>query len=183
MATQNWVKQLPSVLFSEACWHLSEDILLRRSGSVKKAWKLHIQNRVQTFPGTKDLNSLFMDHYTSPFGDQCTNQLRGRLEWTDAFLHKYFGMKYFICGRFCAANGQKWTHYGLVAPYHVINLHRLVLTISLAPTGCYHLDHIMMTSSNGSIFRVTGHLCGPRWIPCTKASDAGLWCFLWSVSG
>ena len=28
-----------------------------------------------------------------------------------------------------------------------------------------------MTSSNGSIFRVTGHLCGeftaPRWIPCT----------------
>ena len=38
----------------------------------------------------------------------------------------------------------------------------------------------MMTSSNGHIFRVTGHLCGeftgPRWIPCTKASDAELWC-------
>ena len=34
----------------------------------------------------------------------------------------------------------------------------------------------MMTSSNGNIFRVTGHLCGeftgPRWIPLTKASDA-----------
>ena len=32
---------------------------------------------------------------------------------------------------------------------------------------------IMMTSSNGNIFRVTGHLCGeftgPRWIPRTKA--------------
>ena len=28
----------------------------------------------------------------------------------------------------------------------------------------------MMTSSNGNIFRVTGHLC--RWIPRTKASDA-----------
>ena len=43
----------------------------------------------------------------------------------------------------------------------------------------------MMTSSNGSIFRVTGHLCreftGPRWIPHTKASDAGLWCFLWAA--
>ena len=46
-----------------------------------------------------------------------------------------------------------------------------------------------MTSSNGSIFRVTGHLCGeftgprwsPRWIPRTKASDAELWCFLWSA--
>ena len=39
----------------------------------------------------------------------------------------------------------------------------------------------MMTSSNGNIFRVTGHLCGeftgPRWIPLTKAGDAELWCF------
>ena len=44
---------------------------------------------------------------------------------------------------------------------------------------------ITMTSSNGNIFRVTGHLCGeftgPRWIPHTKASDAELWCFLWSA--
>ena len=42
---------------------------------------------------------------------------------------------------------------------------------------------IMMTSSNGNIFRVTGHLCGeftgPRWIPHTMASDAELWCLLW----
>ena len=42
----------------------------------------------------------------------------------------------------------------------------------------YLLDLIMMTSSNGSIFRVTGHLCGeftgPRWIPRTNASDAEL---------
>ena len=41
----------------------------------------------------------------------------------------------------------------------------------------------MMTSSNGNIFRVTGHLCGkftgPRWISHTKASDAELWCYLW----
>ena len=44
----------------------------------------------------------------------------------------------------------------------------------------------MMTSSNGDIFRVTGPLCweftGPRWIPRTKASDAKLWCFLWSAT-
>ena len=43
----------------------------------------------------------------------------------------------------------------------------------------------MMTSSNGNIFRVTGLLCGEftghRWIPRTKASDAELWCFLWSA--
>ena len=40
---------------------------------------------------------------------------------------------------------------------------------------------IMMTLSNGNIFRVTGHLCGEftghrwiRWIPRTKPSDAEL---------
>ena len=42
--------------------------------------------------------------------------------------------------------------------------------------------HFIMTSSNGNIVRVTGHLCveftGHRWIPRTKASDADLWCFL-----
>ena len=40
---------------------------------------------------------------------------------------------------------------------------------------------LMMTSSNGNIFRVTGPLCGEftghQWIPLTKASDADLWCF------
>ena len=49
---------------------------------------------------------------------------------------------------------------------------------------CYQV--YMMTSSNGNIFRVTGHLCGeftgPRWIPRTKASDTELWCFLWTTS-
>ena len=47
------------------------------------------------------------------------------------------------------------------------------------------VPHIMMTSSNGSIFRVTGYICGeftgPRWIPLTKASDTELWYFLWSA--
>ena len=42
-----------------------------------------------------------------------------------------------------------------------------------------------MTSSNGNIFHITGPLWGEftghRWIPLTKASDAELWCFLWSV--
>ena len=46
--------------------------------------------------------------------------------------------------------------------------------------------HCMMTSSNGNIFRVTGHVCGeftgPRWIPRIKASDAELLCFHCSAS-
>ena len=44
----------------------------------------------------------------------------------------------------------------------------------------------MMTSSNGIIFRVTdplwGKSTGDRSTPLTKASDAELWCFLWSAS-
>ena len=42
-----------------------------------------------------------------------------------------------------------------------------------------------MTSSNGDIFRITGHLCGEftghRWIPRTKASDAELWFFFFDL--
>ena len=45
--------------------------------------------------------------------------------------------------------------------------------------------YLMMTSSTGSIFRVTGRLCGEftghRYISPTMASDAELWCFLWSA--
>ena len=47
---------------------------------------------------------------------------------------------------------------------------------------------IMMTSSNGNIFRVTGLLCGEftghRWITRTKASQAELWCFffIWACT-
>ena len=51
--------------------------------------------------------------------------------------------------------------------------------------GCKQSFQVMVTSSNGNIFRVTGPLCwkftGPRWIPLTKASDAELWCFLSSA--
>ena len=43
----------------------------------------------------------------------------------------------------------------------------------------------IMTSSNGTIFHVTGHLCGKftghRWILRSKASAAKLWCFPWST--
>ena len=43
----------------------------------------------------------------------------------------------------------------------------------------------MMTSPNGNIFRVTGHLCGEftghRLIPRTNASDAELWWFFCSA--
>ena len=56
----------------------------------------------------------------------------------------------------------------------------------VGPLSTKHIHDDMKTSSSGNIFRVTGHLCGEftglRWIPLTKASDAELWCLLWSAS-
>ena len=84
----------------------------------------------------------------------------------------------------------KWRHFRFcVMGYHLmaisqgmIKVHVPILDMSLEITNVILR---MMTSSNGNIFRVTGHLCGeftgPRWIPHTKASDAELWCFLWSA--
>ena len=54
-----------------------------------------------------------------------------------------------------------------------------LLQLSLMMTN---FTYDMMTSSNGNIFRITGHLCGEitghQWIPHTKASDVKLWYFL-----
>ena len=47
------------------------------------------------------------------------------------------------------------------------------------------LSFAMMTSSNGNIFRVTDPLwresTSDQWSPIPKASDAEVWCFLWSA--
>ena len=63
-------------------------------------------------------------------------------------------------------------------PLHLLADHSILLHAT--PLGA-----IMMTSSNGNNFRVTGPLpgesIGDRWIPLTTASDAELWCFLWSA--
>ena len=63
----------------------------------------------------------------------------------------------------------------------------MVLPCSLTDFLLFQYSSVnMMTSSNGNIFRVTGHLCGeftgPQWFPRTKASDAEVWFFLWSAS-
>ena len=74
-----------------------------------------------------------------------------------------------------------WLQYFTVFSYR-----KMSIRILKRDPGARKANLNMMTSSNGKIFRVTGHLCGeftgPRWIPLTKASDAELWCFLWSAS-
>ena len=51
---------------------------------------------------------------------------------------------------------------------------------------CIFYFSFMITSWNGNIFRVAGHLCeestGHRLITSTKASDVELWRFRWSAS-
>ena len=70
-----------------------------------------------------------------------------------------------------------------------VGMMTILLGFQWIPFNEMHLKmsslNFIMTSWNGNIFRVTGHWCGeftgPRWIPRTRASDAELWCFLWSV--
>ena len=70
----------------------------------------------------------------------------------------------------------------LKAQQNCLHFQSTLCVTSLRPSQT-NMRH-MMTSSNGNIFRVTDHMCGEftgsRWIPPTKASDAELWCFLWS---
>ena len=92
-------------------------------------------------------------------------------------------MTTFTCdyGMFTTATGRIAT---------VLVHHDMFATATVGPilTRLWHIMTfvpLMMTSSNGNIFRVTCPLCGEftglRWIPRTKASDAELWCFLWSA--
>ena len=87
------------------------------------------------------------------------------------------------------------SHRGAPIPPVVLPLHGTVVGRDYLPEASpgteVRVDTLtlrhsaIMTSSNGTIFRVTGPLCweftGHRWIPRTKASDAELWCFLWYV--
>ena len=94
-----------------------------------------------------------------------------------------------------------YSHGGICLRGYVINHWNFKVPTISPPCGVLrttpsaaHYNHVtrvswclnsMMTSSNGNVFRVTGPLCGEftghRWIPLTKASDAGLWRFLWSA--
>ena len=77
---------------------------------------------------------------------------------------------------------QKWPKFSQNQSNSFEKTRRFHQLVSDMHMNCTN-GRIMMTSSNGNIFRGTGHLCGkftgPRWIPHTKASDAELWCLLW----
>ena len=82
-------------------------------------------------------------------------------------------VKWIELQKFCCISAVKCNFHAADLPK---GRHRVRCPVSFAS---------MMTSSNGNIFRATGHLCGEftghRWIPRKKASDAELWWFLWLV--
>ena len=88
-----------------------------------------------------------------------------------------------LCSTFCSGPKETKKHESALTYdqwYRKIPCHDVIVyLISLLP------EMSMMTSSNGKIFRATGHLCGeftgPQWIHHTKASDAELWCLHWSA--
>ena len=69
----------------------------------------------------------------------------------------------------------------VVRPSYLYNGNHYTETFYTETAPGLYQRQFMMTSSNGNIFRVTGHLCGEfpglRWIPRTKASDAELLIF------
>ena len=83
------------------------------------------------------------------------------------------------------SNTRKWFFSRLMLKMHFECIFLIPKIGSYSDCKWPYTKHVM-TSLNGNIFRVTGHLCGeftsPRWIPRTKASDTELGCFLWSAS-
>ena len=108
--------------------------------------------------------------------------------------------------RHCSTVQKKWTHcvicFVFFRNFNEISWNEISLKRHIMYGMGYEVQHeisctcfphseyffqIMMTSSNGNIFRVTcplyGELTGQRWIPLTKANDAELWfCFYFRLN-
>ena len=122
--------------------------------------------------------------YKSDFDfTNCTQQFAftGYCEYLGENWLCYNWISLYLNGHLCYKTphiSSLWVSYGAA----IVSL--LVISHFLKPSQFGIMYHIM-TSSNGNIFWVTGHLCGEFtsrwWIPRTKANDVELWCFLWST--
>ena len=96
-------------------------------------------------------------------------------QFNSMFIWRQMVWKYLHC-RLCICRLQNEQHS---SEWRSLNYKIIIFS----EDGSIHFPY-MMTSSNGKIVRFIGHLCreftGDRWTPSTKASDAELWCFLWS---
>ena len=114
-----------------------------------------------------------------PFGECHRTSLMDSQHWiswwrrqaTSHYLSQHWPISFSPLASLCH---ELRRNYGSIRNYATICRVSLVSQMGV----CYD---VMMTSSNGNIFRVTGHLCGEFTGPRTKASDAEVWCFLWSA--
>ena len=134
---------------------------------------------------------------------------RCSVHWKDGWFHGHHGQHVSVNirdGLIGHKIKQKWpTLPGLLRMRHTIprfvvisllwsrpsilftSIISIMLTCLEVLTQICSMSHkyIMITSSNGNIFRFIGPFwresTGQRWTPLTKASDAELWCFLWSA--
>ena len=144
--------------------------------------------KAKQFHSTKCIGKCVLRNYGTFFRPQCVDQmfnpLRAEPIWE---TWKYICIVYH---HWDGANNWNASSWKTGARYPTWSMMRLLMPWSIA---LWHWPRYlgflqpwpMMTSSNENFFRVTGHLCGEftgcRWIPRTNASDAELWCFLWSA--
>ena len=97
-------------------------------------------------------------------------------EWDMSVCFKYMGQSdYGVVGLHCTSSSWKKVKWTMDVVGSVACGSKDAVLLSI-PIWCF-----ILTSSNGTIFHITGHLCGeftgPQWIPRTKASDTELWFF------
>ena len=127
-------------------------------------------------------------HYTFLYQVLCTVTFHRRC------LVSYYTCQHMQCLKFKCIRQSDWTpgkttyhkiRRSLGATRTALGIVQTLKTAMLTLSMSNYCTLCMMTSSNGNIFRVKSPLCGDftgdRWILSTKASDAELWCFLWSA--
>ena len=151
----------------------------------------HIANRPDTQRNRNISNWTFYVPINSVNASLCNNCSSTRNILITIFrIVRMYGHTLMICKTVCipvqSKNQPMFFKYD-IATIEQVSLYwasMRITRITLSSETKYFFSIYMMTSSNGNVFRVTGHFCGEftdhRWIPRTKASDAELWCFLWS---
>ena len=127
------------------------------------------------------------------------------LFWTQrrSFASKHTCLGYLVWdyALWCLEVYNKHSGNGVVSSYHTICLRACSVRVYVCAKAnfahgflVFHFFHTILINisripPHGDVIKwkyFTGPLCveftGSRWIPLTKASDAELWCFLWSAS-
>ena len=116
----------------------------------------------------------------------CDKSLAMYIADIDPLLNVYGMEQYIVCNKVTCNIATTGTYISVDIISIYLSLSLYIYICAGVLLCCQWSCDYMMTSSNGNIFRVTCHLCGeftgPRWNPRTKASDAEVWCFLWSTS-